>query len=186
MPEKLLEDVVTAALFAIRSRQSDRHKAVSWFRIRPKGPTNLTIEQIADATGFSASEVRLLHREYKREVAEMAELLHDFVDRANRVLAFRRVLESFDDDIERHGNVRDELLVNVSLCQLLIFVSKDGARLLDPHTRADLLADIQSLMDVCLGGDELDQGAIRQLRSKLGHALEMATPKPLPVIGGVE
>lgn len=183
MSEKFLEDVVTSALFAIRSRQSSKHKAVSWFRIRPSGATDLTIAEIADITGFSPSEVRHLDEDYRREVAEMGQLLRDFVDRADRVLAFRRLLESFDDDMEIHETAEDELLMNVALCQVLLFLSHRGAPLLDAHTRADLCREIQHLLDSSDRGEEMSVVSLRQLRSNLGFALEMATPRPLVAAG---
>lgn len=183
MSERLLQDVVTSALFAIRSRQSAKHKAVSWFRVRPKGPTNLTIDQIAEATGFEPSEVRLLDEEYRREVAEMGQLLRDFVDRADRVLAFRRLLESFDDDLEVHEATGDDLLMNVSLCQVLLFVMHRGAPLIDTHTRDDLRTAIQGLLDANARGEEMKPELLRRLRSDLGFALDMATPRPLVATG---
>lgn len=183
MSERLLDDVVTSALTAIRARQSSKHKAVSWFRIRPSGPADLSIAEIADITGFPQSEVRLLDAEYLREVAEMGQLLRDFIDRADRVLAFRRLLESFDDDLEIHEATNDELLMNVTLCQVLLFLSHRGAPLLDADTRADLLREAQRLLDANESGLEFDLASLLRLRANLGFALELATPRPLPALG---
>jgi len=179
MPEKPFDDVVQSALLAIHSRQSSRHKAVSWLRVRPSGPTDLTIGEIAAITGFSRSEVGLLDDEYWREVAEMGRLLLDFVDRADRILAFRRLLESFDGDIEVYEATEDELLMSVTLCQVLVFLSHRGAPLIDVHTRADLRKEIQSLLSDGERGERPSLASLRQLRASLGLILEMATPEPL-------
>jgi hypothetical protein len=85
--------------------------------------------------------------------------------------------------MEIHETAEDELLMNVALCQVLLFLSHRGAPLLDAHTRADLCREIQHLLDSSDRGEEMSVASLRQLRSNLGFALEMATPRPLVTAG---
>lgn len=183
MSEKFLEDIVASVLFAIRKRQVPNGRAVAWLRIRPEGPSNLSIEEIADITGLSCREVNRLDQKYQREVAEMGDLLRDFVARADRILEFRRLLEMFDDDFEIFEDSGSDVLMESRLCLINVFLMLRGSPLIDAHTREDLRASMQALMGDHDLSSEAYVEALRSLRSRLGLALEMATPQPLTVDG---
>lgn len=179
MSEKWLEDVVTSALFKIRARQCDKAKAISWLRVRPTGQKDLTVAEVAEITGFSPNLVRNLDEKYRREVAEMGQLLRDFVDRADRVLEFRRLLESFDDDFEIFEDSGSTVMIKSLLGLVLCFVSHRGSPLFDRHSRDDLLSSIRELMGDNVACDEAYVESLKSLRMRLDLALEMATPRPL-------
>lgn len=179
MSEKWLEDVVTSALFKIRARQCDKAKAISWLRVRPTGPTDLSNTQIAEITGFTEAEVRYYDESYRREVAEMGKLLRDFIERADRVLEFRRLLESFDDDFEIFEDSGSAVMIKSLLGLVLCFVSHRGSPLFDSHSRDDLLSSIRELMGDNVACDEAYVDSLKSLRMRLDLALEMATPRPL-------
>jgi hypothetical protein len=181
MSEKLLDDVCNAALFGIRARQPRQAKKVIWFRIRPDGPRDVSAEEIAETLDLRVKYVEDVENAYLNEVGEMAQLLFDFVDRADRVLEFRRLVKLIDQAImsrrknESRGGwcfVRNEVTT---------FFSGRGRALLDEVTVSELMEEMGRLREVDEENDsETQVETYEALVNRLRVLLTLVTPQPLP------
>jgi hypothetical protein len=181
MSEKLLDDVFTAALYRIRARQPRQAKKVVWFRIRPDAPRDVSAEEIAETLDLKVKYVEDVENAYLNEVGEMAQMLFDFVDRADRVLEFRRLIELIDQAImSRRVN---KLVGRWSLVhdKVTTFFSGRGRALLDEATARELLEEMERLRKI---DEESDSWApvetYEALVSHLRVLLALVTPQPLP------
>ena len=180
MSEQLLEDAFTAALFKIRQRRNDSAQHIVWFRIRPDMPRDVEVEEIARVTGYHLDYIRRVEREFLDEVADMGRMLHDFVDRVDRVLEFRNLLAEFDVEVERRRVNEDDFSFEFALGALRHFFVDRGVGLVDETTAQELASDLRQLLDAEQAGAFEPVEDYDSISLRCHRLLDLVTPRPLP------
>jgi hypothetical protein len=183
MYDQLLDVVFMSAMIRIRNRKNKDAKQIIWFRIRPDKPRDVDVEEIARSLEIDVRRVRQVESDFLNEVSEMNDLLFHFIDRADRILEFRRLTEQLEEEVERCRGETNDSTPGCWLARMSSFFAGRGSALVGEATAIEMIADLDRIKEEELTAGLADLVEIHgnfAVRCRL--LLDLVTPEPLPKV----